>query len=378
MKNFKPAGVDILAFIFCSAGLLFPAFLINKENRLVSGEAVSLSQISGDHIFLAVFILLILVLFSGRYFSVVRIITVSALMIFLTIQAGVYAESVSSENMFARVSFSTGFWVFFLGCILFYLQRYTHEHNIFKRILLTAIMFLPLMVTVLGGFIDKMSVMQEYSNYDVRFHKEILTHLFISVGSILLACMVGIPLGIFSAKKKARSGKIFDVLNIVQTIPSIALFGLLMAPLAWLASKSDMLQSAGISGIGWAPAVIALFLYSLLPIVRNTYEGIDSIEEGVREAATGMGMTSLYMLFRVELPLSMPVILNGIRVALVQSIGNTAVVSLIGAGGLGIFIFQGLGQSAVPLIMLGTIPTIVLAVFADGIMQFIITLTKGA
>jgi len=378
MKKLKPAGVDILAFVFCSAGLLFPSFLLNKENRLVDGDAVSLYQISGGFVLVIILAVLAAVLFTGRYFSVIRIFVISALLILVTLLAGSYAETVAAENMFARISFSTGYWIFFLGCILFYLQMYTHEKNVSSRTLLTAVMFAPIIIAVLGGYLDKMSVMQEYSNYAERFHSEIITHMAIAVGSILLACIAGVPIGIFTAKKRSAGGKVFDVLNIVQTVPSIALFGLLMAPLAWLASHSDILRSAGISGIGWAPAVIALFLYSLLPIVRNTFEGIQSIDSGVKEAAKGMGMTSLYMLFKVELPLSLPVILNGVRVALVQSIGNTAVVSLIGAGGLGIFIFQGLGQSAVPMIMLGTIPTIVMAVFADGIMQFVITLTKGA
>ncbi|PLX70177.1 MAG: ABC transporter permease [Denitrovibrio sp.] len=381
-ERIKPCGVDILACLFCFAGLFFPTFLLEKANRLMPGDSVSAFYPLGVWSVIIIVATFILVLFSGKlnfaYGNVLRLSAVSTVLVYVTVSSAFFASNVMEESSYARVSFSTGYWLLFLGCMLLYLQAYTTEKRQSIRFLYTSIIFIPLAVIVFSGFIDSMSVMQEYINYAERFKKEIVVHLMISVGSILLACLAGVPLGIFSAKRDSAGSGIFDVLNIVQTIPSIALFGLLMAPLAWLATNSAMLKSAGISGIGWAPAVIALFLYSLLPIVRNTYEGVKNIDDGVREAARGMGMTSMYMLVKVELPLTMPVILNGIRVALVQSIGNTAVVSLIGAGGMGIFIFQGLGQSAVPLIMLGTIPTIVLAVLADSIMQLTISLSKGA
>jgi osmoprotectant transport system permease protein len=158
-------------------------------------------------------------------------------------------------------------------------------------------------------------------------------------------------------------------LDIVQTIPSLALFGLLMAPLAFLAERSPVLTSLGVQGIGWAPAAIALTLYALLPVVRSTAAGFGSVDRGVVEAGLGLGMDRLQLLRRVELPLALPVVLGGIRVALVQAVGNTAVAALIGAGGLGVFIFQGLGQAAMDLVLLGALPTVALALLADLGMQ---------
>ena len=120
--------------------------------------------------------------------------------------------------------------------------------------------------------------------------------------------------------------------------------------------------------------MIALTLYGLLPIVRNTFAGFAAVDKAVMEVGRGMGMGPLQIFARVELPIAAPIILSGLRIACVQNIGNTAVAALIGAGGFGIFIFQGLGQSAIDLILLGTIPTIVLALCADGLFQMVMQL----
>jgi osmoprotectant transport system permease protein len=191
-----------------------------------------------------------------------------------------------------------------------------------------------------------------------------------------LAVLTGFPVAVFITRNEKLSEKVFNVLGILQTIPSIALFGFLMIPLAFIVNMFPVLGKFGISGIGWLPAVIALYLYSLLPVVINIFTGLKSVSEDIVEAAKGMGMGEYQLLFQVKLLLSLPIILNGIRVALVQSVGNTAVAALIGAGGLGVFIFQGLGQSAFDLILLGAIPTIIIAVFTDSIMQTIINYTK--
>ena len=355
------------------------SFLLSKANRLVAGAPVSMSDVYGIFLISAIFVVFG---FTGKHLNskikMIRMLIISLAFCYVSVKCNGYAGEMISDNQFARVSFSSGYWLFFLGVGLFFMQGHTQLNRPTDRVLFSALMFLPLIVLVFKGGIDNMSVMLEYANYEDRFRKEIIAHILISFGSIVLAVFAGVPLGIISSRRSAHSGKLFNILNIIQTIPSIALFGFLMIPFAWLASKSTVLESAGVAGIGWAPAVTALFLYSLLPIVRNTYEGVSGISEGVRDAAMGMGMTNSYMLLKVELPLSMPVILNGVRVALVQSIGNTAVVSLIGAGGMGIFIFQGLGQSAVPLIMLGTIPTIFLAVAADSVMHLIISLSRSS
>lgn len=166
---------------------------------------------------------------------------------------------------------------------------------------------------------------------------------------------------------------IFSLVNGLQTIPNLALFGLMIAPLSMLSHAFPLLRTWGIKGVGNAPALIALTLYSLLPIVRNTYTALAMIPEAVIDAGVGLGMSKNHVLQYIEVPMAFPIVLGGIRVAAVLTIGNTAVAALIGAGGLGNFVFQGLGQAAPDLIVMGVIPIILLAVFADRMFGLLIS-----
>ena len=159
------------------------------------------------------------------------------------------------------------------------------------------------------------------------------------------------------------------MLNVIQTVPSIALFGLLMAPLALLAASVPVLAQLGIKGIGMAPAVIALTLYALLPVVRSTAAGLSQVSQPVIEAAQGMGLTARQIFWRVELPLALPVFLSGLRVATVQTIGMAVVAALIGAGGFGAIVFQGLLSGALDLVLLGVLPVVAMAVAVDALLK---------
>jgi osmoprotectant transport system permease protein len=158
----------------------------------------------------------------------------------------------------------------------------------------------------------------------------------------------------------------------VQTTPSLALFGLMIVPLSLASRRFPLLRQLGIEGIGSAPALIALTLYALLPVARNTYTSLKIIDPAVIEAGIGMGMNRRQRLWRLEVPLALPIILSGIRISAVQAVGNTAVAALIGAGGLGVFIFQGLGEASPDLILLGVVPVILLAVVVDRLMNGLI------
>ena len=167
---------------------------------------------------------------------------------------------------------------------------------------------------------------------------------------------------------------IFFIANITQTVPSLALFGLLIAPLSALSFTFPSLREIGIRGVGDTPAIIALTIYSLLPIVRNTYVGLRQVDTAVIDAGIGVGMSRTQVFRKIEVPLAAPLVLEGVRTALVQSVGLAAVAALIGAGGLGWFIFQGLGQAATDMILLGAIPIIVMAIIVDAIMRTMVRL----
>jgi osmoprotectant transport system permease protein len=182
-----------------------------------------------------------------------------------------------------------------------------------------------------------------------------LEHLKLVVIAILAATAVGIPLGVAASRSAALRRWSIGFANVMQTVPSLALFGFLIP----------------VTGIGGRTAVIALALYALLPILRNTYVGIAGVDRSVVEAARGMGMTSFQMLRQVELPLAMGVILAGVRVAAVTSIGVATIAAAVGAGGLGMFIFQGLTMVNNNVILAGAIPAAVLAIFADAALGWI-------
>jgi osmoprotectant transport system permease protein len=176
-------------------------------------------------------------------------------------------------------------------------------------------------------------------------------------------------------RRAAWRAPVFSVLNVVQTIPSIALFGLLLEPLAELARAVPALGRIGIGGIGLAPTIIALTLYSLLPLARNVTAALDDVPADVLEAARGMGMTPRQILWRVEVWLALPIFLSGLRITIVQAIGLTVVAALIGAGGLGAIMFQGLFANALDLVMLGVLPVVLMAVAVDAVMKLLVSLT---
>src|SRR5215203_467191 len=177
-------------------------------------------------------------------------------------------------------------------------------------------------------------------------------HIFLVFLSTGLAILVGVPLGILLTRVRSLQTPILGFANIMQTVPSLALFGLLI-PIPF------------IGGIGARTAVIALALYALLPVIRNTVTGILGIDPKVREAATAMGMTDGQVLRSVELPLAAPVILTGIRVAVVISVGVATVAAAVGAGGLGTYIFRGLRQNDNNLLLAGAVASALLALLCD-------------
>jgi len=243
------------------------------------------------------------------------------------------------------------------------------------RVLLLIACLAAVLIALGSGAFDHLSVMREYRVNAGRFWGELRAHVYLAVGSLLAAVLAGLPLGILCHRIPRLRAAILAALNVVQTVPSIALFGILMAPLGALAAAWPLAAQLGIRGIGAAPAAVALFLYSLLPIVANTVAGLRQVSAATVEAARGMGMTSAQVLGRVELPLALPVILTGIRVVLVQNIGMVTVAALIGGGGLGTFVFQGIGQTAIDLVLLGAIPIVALAfsaaVLLDALVQFL-------
>ena len=197
-----------------------------------------------------------------------------------------------------------------------------------------------------------MSTLQFIWNNQAQVYTLTLEHLWLVADSMLLALSVGLPLGILVTRRPALARAILGASTIVQTIPSLALFGFLLSS-PWLGERANRL------------AITALTLYALLPIIQNTSAGITGVDRSVLEAARGMGMTDWQLLFRVELPLAMSVILAGVRVATVITVGVATIAAAIGAGGLGEFIFRGLAMVDNRVILAGATPAALMALLAD-------------
>ncbi|PZL84955.1 osmoprotectant uptake system permease, partial [Pantoea sp. ARC270] len=277
----------------------------------------------------------------------------------------------------ARTSFASGLWS--SGALLLLLitdrVRQITRHRLAQLLLNLQVWLLPLLL-LFSGQLSDLSLLKEYANRHAVFDAALGRHLTLLAGTVLPALLIALPLGVLLFRRPVWQSGVFGVLNVIQTVPSVALFGLLIAPLAGLANHFPWLGAWGISGIGMAPALIALVLYALLPLVRSVVVGLQQVPHEVRESARGTGMSGWQQFVAVDVPLALPVWLAGLRVVVVQTLGMAVVAALIGAGGFGAIIFQGLLSSALDLVLLGVIPVIALAVAIDALFRLLISLLE--
>jgi osmoprotectant transport system permease protein len=361
----------------CLLSLLLGDFLVFKANRLVAGEGAGLGATPWTGAALLIWVGLCAgSLAADPRWRKLSAVSGALLLLLLLFLAGHRSTLLLTGHPdFARVSLGSGFWGALFGLFIALVHAVKILPGRWLKPLVAGALGGGLLLLLTTGSLDSLSLAREYAAKQDRFAGELLAHLKITFLAVGASSLIGFPLGLLLVRRDRIQRPVFSFLNTVQTIPSLALFGLLIAPLAALSAHFELLRKLGITGIGWAPAVIALTLYALLPVVRNTFVGFRSLDQDTLQAGRGMGMTGLQLFLRVELPLAAPLLLNGIRVSGVQTVGNTAVAALIGAGGFGVFIFQGLGQGAADLILLGALPTVLLAVLFDLSMQGLIAAT---
>lgn len=284
----------------------------------------------------------------------------------LIVASAITSAALAPADTVVRVSLSWGFWVPVLlaaGATTVAGQGASVSKGV-KAAGWAALVLLGLGGLVSGAFAG-LSVVREYEAQADTFWAETRTHMVLSGMAVACGTLVGLGAGWGASRWKALRQGAFFVLNLVQTLPSLALFGLLLAPLSAL----------GWGGIGPTPALLVLSLYAAFPIARSTLTALENLDRGVLDAGKGLGMGPGTLLWRVQVPLALPVVLSGIRTASVQAVGNTVVAALIGAGGLGSLIFLGLGQYAPDLILLGTLPALGLAIAVDQAWALVLTLT---
>lgn len=349
------------------------AFLTQAPNRLVTGVGIPLIDLLFDLRWLvlvpaAVLAAAVFLPSRRRTHWTVYLAAAASLLGWVWLagaQAQLAAETAESPLM--RTAFGSGFWVLVVLCALAItdaLQRLAL--NAVARALASLAVVLPVLWLLTQGHLDALSLLKEYANRQDVFQSAWRRHMQIVLTTLVPTLLIGVPLGVAAYRRPRLSTPLFAVLNLIQTVPSIALFGLLLAPLAAVAV---WWPGSGISGIGLMPAVLALTLYSLLPIVHSTVTGLRQVPGAVVEAATGMGLTPRQIFWRIEVPLALPLLVAGIRTTTVQAVGLAVVAALIGAGGFGAIMFQGLLSSALDLVLLGVLPVVALAVVVDALFQ---------
>jgi len=364
-------GVVIAALL--AYGAFVAPFANFRANRIVPGEARTILEAlpSGLGAALLVFVAVSLVVIVLKTPTLLRLVLGLAATLALALLIGLAARYLTPpENTYSRVAPASGFWLTSFAFVLLTADALTRLRlSPHARIALLAAVAAAAAGLLLSGAWDGLSILKEYASRADTFWLEASRHVVLALGSLAAATLFGLPIGILCHRVEALRAGVLNVLNIIQTIPSIALFGLLIAPLGWIAVHVPGASAIGIRGIGAAPAFVALFLYSLLPVVANTVVGLAGVPRDANEAARGIGMTDRQRLFGVELPLAFPVILTGIRIVLVQNIGLATIAALIGGGGFGVFVFQGIGQTAMDLVLLGAVPTVALAFAAAVVLD---------
>ena len=372
--------VALLLLTLLTLALVALPFLNFAPNRLVAGEPLMGWQISRFGLLLLPLVTLWLLLWRQptRITLMLALLAAELMLAAIIWLSGHQATLLSQQgSRLARTSFASGLWC--SGALILLLitdqVRQLTRHRLAQLLLNLQVWLLPLLL-LFSGQLSDLSLLKEYANRHAVFDAALSRHLTLLTGTVVPALMIALPLGVTLFRRPGWQGGVFGVLNVIQTVPSVALFGLLIAPLAGLAQQFPWLGDWGISGIGMAPALIALVLYALLPLVRSVVVGLQQVPHEVRESARGVGMSGWQQFIAVDVPLALPVWLAGLRVVVVQTLGMAVVAALIGAGGFGAIIFQGLLSSALDLVLLGVIPVIALAVVIDALFRLLISLLE--
>ncbi|MCL8088403.1 ABC transporter permease [Enterobacter hormaechei] len=372
----------VLLLLACVAIAAVALPFVNvAPNRLVSGEPRALWQIwSFTPLLLgaALASTVALAFWPGRAALWLTLLLSEALFIVLFWSAGQAATQMASvESPLARTSIGSGLWLWLALCLLVCsdaIRRLT-PLPVWRWLLNAQFWVIPLLI-LFSGDLNQLSLLKEYANRQEVFDNALAQHLTILFGTLIPALLLGVPLGIGCYRHPSRQGAVFTVLNVIQTIPSVALFGLLIAPLAGLVKSFPALAAAGIAGTGLTPALIALVLYALLPLVRGVVAGLSQVPPDVLESAHAMGMSARQCFWKIQLPLALPLLVRSLRMVTVQTVGMAVIAALIGAGGFGALVFQGLLSSALDLVLLGVVPTIALAVVLDALFALWLALLR--
>ena len=353
------------------AALASLGFVSTAPNRLADGVAVTIWQAPASLVMLT---LLPSVLLAGislprpsRAIDWAALLLAACFLFVLLVAAARLARAlVVPGHPAQRHALGAAFWCAFTLAGLMALDA---VQRLKLRLATCAVLLLMVVGTFAAlawsGLFEALSLTRELASHRALFFSALARHVVLVGTALLLSLLACAPLVLLVRRHPQRAGTVYAALGLVQTIPSIALFGLLIAPLTSLAAHVPFLRVLGVSGLGATPALIALVLYAAFPLVRMSDAAFSAVAPEVVDAAEGLGFDRRLRFFAVDLPLALPVLLSGLRVVTLQSIGLATVAALIGGGGLGTFIFEGIGEYALDLVLVGAIPVILLALAAD-------------
>ncbi|WP_422478286.1 ABC transporter permease [Pleomorphochaeta sp. DL1XJH-081] len=368
-----PLKMTTLVLPLYAVSLLLPTLII-RENRISTEIPLNITALGipfASLLFAPLFLMIIYAVWNNKFSEkhIPGLAAALGILLPLLVMAEYGSQAALKLGTFARYSPSGGFYISIIASLVIYLMKPKLEWSDYLGISIVII------ITILmysSGIFNRMGMVLEAKNLGPRLYNETIAHIRLTTISIGISVIIGIPIAFASYQSSRLKKMVFPILNVLQTIPGIALFGLLIAPLAALSQAFPVLRSWGIKGIGNTPAIIALSMYALYPIIRYSFTAFSSIESSVILAAKGIGMSQKQVWKLVRFPLSTPGVLHGVRVAMVQTIGNATLAKLIGGDGLGVLVFEGLGQASVDMVLLGMLLIIALTLASDRIFQIAI------
>ncbi len=378
MRGSRPYKVGIAAAVVGLPLFLLLPFATVRRSRIATGVDLRPWSAIGPALTIAIALLWVVVVVlslreGGRTRSAARGFLGAGIIVALVAASGWAASNLGPQTgQFARVSIGGGAWVSAIAAYALVLaSRRLLGRRSLPGVAIGVLAPLAIVGMLLSGYLDDLGIMKEYANVADRFWVETLNTIIFAAVAVTIATAVGVYLGMVAFRNQRLERPVFATVSVFQTIPGLAMVGLLVAPFAAVSFALPVLRRFGIGGIGWAPVVTALTLYALLAIVRNTYAGLRNVPAAVVDAGRGMGMTDGQLMRKVELPLGMPVVFSGVRTSTVQTIGNATLGAFVGGITLGRFIFQGLAEQSPDLTMLGSIALVLIAVLADGALRIV-------
>jgi osmoprotectant transport system permease protein len=363
--------VAVAGCLLGAATAFAPSYLIFKPNRFVNGTAQSALNAFGvwGWVLLGVWIVAGAIALSPlpdtwRGFGTGLLGGAAAVL--ATWQGGVASAAYTAQHSdIARVSFGFGYWFTLLAAYLVVFAATAWTPRGPWSVLVAYLPIAGILALLATGQLNYLSVMREYQNNASDFAVQLQLYLMYVLVATAGGILLGIPLGLLAARRPNTEPVVFSTLNILEVLPVLAFIGLLNPVLTSLSARFPFLDAIGVHGVGWAPVVIVLTAYAIYPIARNTHTAILTLDPNVLDAARGVGMGRWRQLGEVEFPLALPVIVAGIRIAVVQTTAGAIIAGLVGGGGLGTFVFLGASQTAADLILVGALPIVAMALFFD-------------